>query len=257
MAEVLYSVESGIGQLVINRPERRNALNSAVLAGMRTALKSAAEDPEVRVIAISGAGDKVFCAGADLAATLAGDEGKSGFSRSDFRGLLLDILGCPKPTIALARGHVMAGGLGIFLACDLALACDDVHFSTPEIRVGMFPMMVLALLYRNVGRKRATEMMFLGERIPANTARDYGIVNHTFPRDRFDASSGEYLMKLAGLSSSILKSGKDAILRLEIKDLAEELEYLEEALAGVMTKEDCREGMRAFVEKRKPAWRHK
>src|SRR5262249_176734 len=183
MSEVLTSFEQGVARIAINRPQQRNALNSAVLAGLRSSLREATERSDIRVITLTGEGDQVFCAGADLKASL--KEGDH-FGRSDFRRLLLDIHQCSKPTLPLARGHVMAGGLGLFLACDLSLACEDIHFSTPEIHVGMFPMMVLALLYRVVGRKKATEMLFLGERMSAAAARDCGIVNQVYPRVTFD-----------------------------------------------------------------------
>ncbi len=186
MSEVLTSFEQGVARIAINRPQQRNALNNAVLAGLRRSLRDAADRSDIRVITLTGEGDQVFCAGADLKAALGeGDR----FGRSDFRQLLLEIHQCPKPTVALARGHVMAGGLGLFLACDLSLACEDIHFSTPEIHVGMFPMMVLALLYRVVGRKKATEMIFLGERMSAEAARDCGIVNQVYPRETFDGAA--------------------------------------------------------------------
>ncbi len=255
MSEVLFTIQDGIGLITINRPGQRNALNPAVLDGMRSAVQSAGQDCTVRLLALTGAGDRIFCAGADLKAAGGGEPGGEGFGRSDYRRLLTDLLKCPKPTVALARGHVMAGGLGLLLACDLALACDDIHFSTPEIEVGMFPMMVLALLFRHVGRKRAVEMLFLGERIPAPVARDCGIVNGIFPRHQFDASSSEYLRKLAGKSPDILKLGKEAISRTQDNALIEELEYLDSFLERVMSSEDSREGIRAFLEKRRPKWK--
>lgn len=252
--EVISSLESGILSLTINRPDQRNALNQAVLEGLRQAFHGAAEDRAIRVVAITGAGDKVFCAGADLKSALS-EAGSGGvFRGTDYRKLLLEILSCPKPTVALARGHVMAGGIGILLACDLALACDDIHFSTPEILVGMFPMMVLALLFRNVGRKRATEMLFLGERISADAAMESGIVNHVVPREQFEIEAGRFLRKLSEKSSSILRLGKKAIMRVADRTLPEDLDYLESTLAEVMSCADSKEGIRAFVEKRKPRW---
>jgi enoyl-CoA hydratase/carnithine racemase len=257
VTDVLCTVEYGIATLVINRPGQRNALNTAVLAGMRRALQSAAEEPGVRVIAITGAGDRVFCAGADLKPP-SGDEASGiGFGSGDFRQLLLDIRSCPKPTVALARGHVMAGGLGIVLACDLALGCDDIHISTPEIQVGMFPMMVLALLFRHVGRKRGTEMLFLGERISAPEARDYGILNRIFDRAQFDGAAAEYLEKLSSRSSAILRLGKEAMSNIEEATLAADLEYLESQLGRLMATEDSREGRRSFLEKRTPRWKNR
>lgn len=255
MSEVLFTIQDGIGLITINRPGQRNALNPAVLDGMRAAVQSAGQNRAVRILALTGAGERVFCAGADLKSAGASEPGGEGFGRGDYRRLLTDLLKCPKPTVALARGHAMAGGLGLLLACDLALACDDIHFSTPEIEVGMFPMMVLALLFRHVGRKRAVEMLFLGERIQAPVALECGIVNAIFPRPQFDASSAEYLHKLAGKSSEILKLGKEAIYRTQGNALIQELEYLESALERVMSSEDSREGIRAFLEKRRPKWK--
>ena len=153
------------------------------------AFRDAAWDDSVAVVVLTGAGEKAFCAGGDLKAMRFWASEGQGFGRSDFRKLLLEIVQYPKPTVALVRGHVMGGGLGIVLACDLGLACEDVSFSTPEIQVGMFPMMVMGLLYRNVGRKRATEMMFLGERITAAQAEEFGIINHAYPRDQFEAAA--------------------------------------------------------------------
>jgi enoyl-CoA hydratase/carnithine racemase len=206
----------------------------------------------VRAVTLTGAGEKVFCAGVDLEASLAAESGSQAFGRSDFRQLLLDIVECPKPTVVLARGHAMGGGVGIVLASDLCLACDDVYFSTPEIQVGMFPMMVLGLLYRNVGRKRATEMMFLGERITAPQAQEIGIINHAYSRDQFETAADEFVRKLAAKSSKILKMGKAAIFRILDEKLPSEEKFLESALVEVMATDDSKEGIRAFVEKRPP-----
>jgi enoyl-CoA hydratase len=253
--EVRSFLKSGILTLTIHRPDQRNALNQAVLSGLMQALREAAGNREVRVVTLTGAGDKVFCAGADLKSSLLEATGVDAFRKSDYRELLMEILQCPKPTVALARGHVMAGGLGLLLACDLALACDDIHFSTPEIQVGMFPMMVLALLYRHVGRKKAAEMLFLGERIPATDAVEFGLVNHVYARAQFDGETGRFVRLLAEKSASILRLGKQAIRQVEDRTLREDLEHLETALGKVMTCADSKEGMRAFAEKRKPQWR--
>jgi enoyl-CoA hydratase/carnithine racemase len=256
MSDVLRTTESGIARLVINRPDRRNALSLGTIEDLRHALKRCAEDREARVVAITGAGEKAFCAGIDLKDALQSAGGR-GFPSGEFRQLLLDIRTCPVPTVALAKGHVMAGGLGVLLACDLALGCSDIHVSAPEIQVGVFPMMVMALLHRHVGRKRAAEMLLLGDRIPAQAARDYGILNEVFDRASFEQGAGRYLERIAAGSSAILRQGKEAILHVEDRLLAEELEYLQGMLDRVMETEDSREGMRAFVEKRAPRWQHR
>ena len=253
--EVSSFLESGVLTLIINRPDQRNALNLAVMKSLGDALCRAGEDRGVRVVTLTGAGDKVFCAGADLKSTLSGETSPDAFTPAAYHELLLQILKCPKPTVALARGHVMAGGLGLFVASDFALACDDVHFSTPEILVGMFPMMLMALLRRQAGRRRAVEMAFLGERISAATALEYGIVNHIYARGDFEIEADRFVRMLTEKSAAILRLGKQALLEVEGRDLAEELEYLKSALSGVMSCADSREGMRAFVEKRKPHWK--
>ncbi len=254
MDELLFSIDAGIGQITINRPAKRNALSPGIIKEMLHVVQEAGNNPAVRFITITGAGDKVFCAGLDLSALLSREPDARALARSDFRQLLVEITVCPKPTIALARGHVMGGGMGIVLACDLCFACDDIHFSTPEIKVGMFPMMVMALLYRNVGRKRATEMMFLGEQIPASQAQELGIVNHAFRRNQFDSAAGEFIRKLAAKSSKILKMGKEAMSTVLDENLLAEEKFLESALSDVMDIEDSKEGIRAFVEKRPPRW---
>jgi enoyl-CoA hydratase len=211
------------------------------------ALKQYANDPSVRVITLTGTGDQAFCAGADLKSRSIG--------RGEFRELLLELKRCPKPTIALARGHVLAGGLGLFLACDLALACDDVEFSTPEINVGMFPMMVLALLIRSAGEKKALEMAFTGEKLQASEALRIGLLNHVYPREKFNETASVFVSKIASKSGSILRAGKEAIERVDGLGLKESLEKLEQSLEKVMASEDSKEGIRAFIEKRKPQWK--
>jgi enoyl-CoA hydratase len=252
MSEVLTSIESSICSIVIERPKQRNALNAVVISGIRNAIRAASCDPAVRIVTIAGTGEKIFCAGADLKSAT-GEEPP--FLPADYREMLLEILRCPKPTIALAKGHVMAGGLGILLACDLAFACNDVHLSTPEIHVGMFPMMVLALLHRHAGRKRTTEMVLLGERVTAEEAVRIGILNRAFPRCAFDEETEKVMQSLAAKSSALLLQGKEAMLRLRDRTMPEELLSLEESLIRVMNTEDSREGIRAFIEKREPVWK--
>ena len=252
--EICSTLESGILNVSIHRQEQRNSMNEAVMAGLITALRQAAENRAVRVVTLTGSGEKVFCAGADLKSARSPEPGSGGFTPHLFRELLLEIVRCPKPTVALARGHVMAGGLGLVLACDLALSCDDIHVSTPEILVGMFPMMVMALLMRHVGRKRACEMAFLGERLPAATAMQFGILNHVYARAQFEIEANRFVQKLAEKSSAILRIGKEALQHLEAPRLESDLIDMESALFRVMSCADSEEGMRAFLEKRKPQW---
>ncbi|MGD0310283.1 MAG: enoyl-CoA hydratase-related protein [Acidobacteriota bacterium] len=252
--EVRSTLETGILEVSIHRPEQRNSMDAAVMAGLTTTLRQAAANPAVRVVTLTGSGDRVFCAGADLKSSQSQEPGAAGFTPRAYRELLLEILHFPKPTVALARGHVLAGGLGLVLACDFALACDDIYLSTPEILVGMFPMMVMALLVHHVGRKRAFEMAFLGERLPASMAMQFGIVNHVYARDHFETEAGRFVQKLVEKSAAIIRLGKEAMLHMEAPRLEADLMDLESALFKVLSCADSKEGMRAFLEKRKPQW---
>jgi enoyl-CoA hydratase len=252
--EVRSILEAGILEVSIHRPEQRNSMDAAVMAGLITALRQAAANRAVRVVTLTGSGDKVFCAGADIKSSRSEEPGAGGFTPRAYRELLLEILRFPKPTVALARGHVLAGGLGLVLACDFALACDDIYLCTPEILVGMFPMMVMALLVRHVGRKRALEMAFLGERLPAEAAMQFGILNHVYVRDQFEIESSRFVQKLAEKSAAIVRLGKEALLQMEAPRLEAELTDLETALSQVMSCVDSKEGIRAFLEKRNPQW---
>jgi enoyl-CoA hydratase len=253
--EILVRIDGSTAVLTLNRPEQRNALTPAMLIGLRKSILELETNSSVRVLVITGAGDQVFCSGADLKAAQAAKAAGDTSGRGAYRELLLTIVNCSKPTVALARGHVLAGGLGLFLACDLALATDDAEFSTPEINVGMFPMMVLALLERAAGRRAALEMAFLGDRKNAAEAVRIGILNRAFKRSEFEQKSNEFISRIANQSGAILRIGKEALKDVQGRPLPEQLETLEKALEKVMSSEDSREGIRAFAEKRKPQWK--
>jgi enoyl-CoA hydratase/carnithine racemase len=160
-----------------------------------------------------------------------------------------------KPSILAANGHVLAGALGIALACDLIIAKDTAGFGTPEINVGLFPFMIMALIYRNVPRKKTTEMLLLGERLTAEEAREAGIVNKVVTAEEFDAAVGGWAQKLASKSPLIMRLGKDAMWRQMDMPLAEALDYLRSQLTIELSTEDAIEGVTAFFEKRDPVWK--
>jgi enoyl-CoA hydratase/carnithine racemase len=160
-----------------------------------------------------------------------------------------------KPTICAARGHVLAGALGLALACDLVVAGDAATFGTPEINVGVFPFMIMALIYRNVGRKKANEMLLLGERLSAEQALEAGIVNRVLPAEGFDAAVTEWAEELASKSPVAMRLGKDAMFRQLDMPLLEALDYLRSQLSLVLSTEDVVEGVTAFFEKREPVWK--
>ena len=159
-----------------------------------------------------------------------------------------------KPVLCAANGHVLAGALGLALACDLIVAKEGVRFGTPEINVGVFPFMIMALIYRNVPRKKTNELLLLGERIDAHEAERIGIVNKVASAEEFDAAVSDWAGKLASKSPLIMRLGKDAMFRQLDMPLADALEYLHAQLALAFSTDDIKEGVQAFFEKREPTW---
>src|ERR687891_918327 len=187
--ELLYDVKDGVATVTLNRPDQRNALNAELLAGLVGAMKRVRDEDEVRAVVLTGAGEKVFCAGADLGgfaadAPLVDKHFASDLFLNFFR--LMPRLG--KPTLCAANGHVLAGGMGLALSCDLLIAKESATVGTPEINVGAFPYMIMAIIYRNVPRKKVNEMMLLGERLSAEQAVEYGLANKVVPAGEFDAA---------------------------------------------------------------------
>jgi enoyl-CoA hydratase/carnithine racemase len=253
---VLYEVaDSGVATITLNEPDTRNALSQTLLGGLIDALQRARDDDRVRCVVLASSHEKVFSAGGDLGG-FAGDvplvHKHLGSERFVVLFRLLGELG--KPSVCAARGHVLAGALGIALACDLIVASEDATFGTPEINVGVFPFMIMALIYRNVPRKRTNELLLLGERIDAHAAREAGIVNRVVPRGEFDAAVAEWAVKLASKSPVLMRLGKDAMFRQMDMALVDALEYLHAQLTIALSTDDIREGVTAFFEKREPRW---
>src|SRR5947209_7338385 len=209
---------NGVATVALDQPDTRNALSDQLLGELINALETAREDATVRCVVLTSTHEKVFSAGANLGG-FASDVplvhkhfGTERFPRL-FR--LLGELG--KPSICAANGHVLAGALGIALACDLIIAREGARFGTPEINVGVFPFMIMALIYRNVPRKRVNEMLLLGEQISAEEAARIGIVNRVVDPEQFDDAVREWAEKLAGKSPVLIKLGKDAMFRQDRK----------------------------------------
>jgi len=253
--EVRYEVQGRAAHLTLDRPRARNALSAAVVAQLGEALSRAEADPAARVIVLTGAGEKVFCAGGDLA-TLSGDGFLAGHeARRSYGALLARLQSTTKPTLARLNGHALAGGLGLVLACDLAVAAEDVELGTPEIDVGLFPMMLMALLQRHLGRKRALELVMTGDRLPAAEALRLGLLNRVVPREGLDAAVAALVEKLAGKSQAILALGRRAFHTAEDLPLGPALEFLSAQLSLNVLAEDAAEGVTAFLEKRSPEWK--
>jgi enoyl-CoA hydratase/carnithine racemase len=253
--ELLYAVADGIARLTINRPERRNSLSWGVLTGMREALAQAKRDSDVRVVVLTGAGDKAFCAGADLTGMASG----AGFvelhdDRGELARLFRDLWALGKPTIARVRGFALAGGFGLALSCDLVVASDDSQFGTPEVDVGLWPYMITVPLTRSMPPKKALELMMTGRRVGAAEAERIGFVNRVVSVDALDDAVDELAAALAAKSPAVMKLGRDAFYTVWDQAAEPALAYLHAMLTLHTQTEDSREGIAAFVEKRPPRW---
>jgi enoyl-CoA hydratase len=252
---VRYDVADRVATIALDQPETRNALSDDVLDDLIEAFELARDDDSVRCVVLTSTHEKVFSSGGNLAGFAAEAPlvhkhwGTDRFPRL-FR--LIGELG--KPTLCAANGHVLAGALGLALACDLIVARDGARFGTPEITVGVFPFMILALIYRNVPRKKATELLLLGEQISAQEAERIGIVNRVVAAEEFDEAVRDWASRLAAKSPVLMRLGKDALYRAQDMALEDALEYLHAQLTIAFSTEDIQEGVKAFFEKRDPVW---
>lgn len=257
--QLLYEVaDNGVATVTLNRPEQRNALSAQLLVELVDAMRRSRDDEKVKAVVLTGAGDKVFCAGADLGGFAADVPLVQKHFASDlflefFR--LMPALG--KPSLCAANGHVLAGGMGLALSCDLLIAKEGITFGTPEINVGAFPYMIMAIIYRNVPRKKVNEMMLLGERISAEEAVEYGLANKVVMAGEFEGAVDEWAEKLASKSPVLMRLGHDAMYRQQDMALDDGLEFLRSQLSLTFTTEDIQEGVKAFFEKREPEWKGK
>ncbi|MGH7775924.1 MAG: enoyl-CoA hydratase/isomerase family protein [Candidatus Dormibacterales bacterium] len=255
LREARLALQDHVATLTLDRPERRNALSPTMLSGLLEGLTWCREEPQVRVVVLTGTGDRAFCAGADLA-TFAGEGAalERHRERGAFVDLFLRLRSLGKPVVARVNGHALAGGFGLACSCDLMVAADHAMFGTPEVNVGVWPMMIQAILRRELPRKVLMEMVMLGERWTAAQMRDWGLANRVVPGTDLDSATATLAGALAAKSPAVMRLGKDSFYRQE--DLAFEaaLDYLHGQLALVAETEDSREGARAFLEKRTPRW---
>jgi enoyl-CoA hydratase/carnithine racemase len=252
---ILYEVAGGVATITLNQPDKRNALSHAMLDEMIAAFGEARTDEAVRVVVLTGAG-KVFSAGGDLSGfSLDLPLAHKYYGTKRFLDLFRAIAELGKPSICKANGHVVAGGLGVALACDLVIASDEAKFSTPEINIGLFPFMIMAIIYRNVPRKKVNEMLLLGEKLTAAEAVTHGLINKAVPRDRLDAATDEWAGKLAAKAPVVMRLGHDSMVNQQDLPYYSALEYLHTQFTMALSTEDAIEGAMAFFEKREPNWK--
>ncbi len=257
--EVLYEVKDRIATITLNRPEKRNSINGGIISGMNQGLDQADRDPGVSAVILIGAGGN-FCSGADL--------GGGGFivqpsflevheDRGHYARLLLKMNQCRKPIVAAVEGYCLAGGVGLCLSSDIVIASEDAQFGTPEIKRGLWPYMVTAVLIRNVGRKKALELCLTGDRISAAEAERIGLINYAVPKAEFKNKVEQMAGKLASLSPAVLGLGKRSFYQMADMTVEDAVEYLKCQLTINAQTEDIMEGVRAFLEKREPQWKGK
>jgi enoyl-CoA hydratase len=252
---VRYDVADRVATIALDHPETRNALSDELLDDLIAAVERARDDEAVRCVVLTSTHEKVFSSGGNLAGFAAHAPLVHKHWATDRFPRLFRLIGeLGKPTLCAANGHVLAGALGLALACDLIIARDGVRFGTPEINVGVFPFIIMALIYRNVPRKKATELLLLGEQISAQDAERIGIVNRVVPAEEFDAAVRDWAGKLAAKSPVLMRLGKDALFRQQDMAFDDALEFLHAQLTIAFSTEDIQEGVKAFFEKRDPVW---
>ena len=258
LEQVLVSVEAHVATITLNRPEQRNPLSATMLRDLATAFRWCRREPEVRVTVLTGAGDRVFCAGADLNSF---DGGMTDLERHRSRDLFVDLFtlmeSLGKPIVGRINGHALAGGIGLACACDLLVSTDTATFGTPEINVGIWPMMIQAILSRNIPRKVLLEMEMLGDRWTATQLQGVGVINRVVPHDQLDSAVKEITDKLVKKSPVALRLGRDSFYRQQDMEFRAALDYLHSQFTLVTLTEDSKEGIKAFFEKREPDFKGK
>jgi enoyl-CoA hydratase/carnithine racemase len=250
---VRVEVADGVARLTLNRPEVRNALNAAMLSELEASLRRLEEDPAAHVVVLRGAGDRAFCAGADLKHVA--DRGTTLQARESFGGLarILELMARMRtPVVAQVHGYALAGGCGLAAGADIVVAADDAVFGLPEIKVGLLPLIVMAPILRAVGRKRGMLMILSGESVSAREACEMGLVSRVVPRAELERAVDGLARTLAAYSPTALGLAKEAAATAPDMEYGAALRYLRELITLVALSDDAREGIAAFFEKRPP-----
>ena len=253
---VLHDVRDDVAYITINRPDRRNAISPDVVTGISSALSSVETDGAVRVVVLSGAGEKAFCAGGDLGGgSLSGGKVAEHFRRADVGALFEQMRASRVPIVARVNGHALAGGFGLMLACDLVVAVSSAELGTPEVNIGLWPFMISAIIQRDLPRKVALDLMLSGRRISASEGERWGFVNRVVEPADLDKAVDELVAELRSKSPLILALGKRSFYRAEDMSFDQGLEYLAGMLTVCLESEDTVEGVTAFLQKRPPEWK--
>lgn len=258
---VLTSVpEAGVALLTLNKPASRNALSRAMITALDGALRDAERDPSIKVIVLAAAGP-AFSSGHDLkelSTHRADEDGGKAFYVATMQGcsaLMLSIVASPKPVIAAVHGIATAAGCQLVASCDLAVASSEAKFATPGVNIGLFCSTPMVALSRNVSRKRAMEMLLLGEMLSAEAAVDYGLINRVAAPDAVLAEALAMARQIASKSHVTVAIGKQAFYRQLEQPLSEAYDYASQVMVENMMAADAEEGIAAFLEKRTPTWK--
>jgi enoyl-CoA hydratase len=256
--QVVLSVEGHVATVTLNRPEQRNPLSGVMLQNLVEAFGWCRDESIVRVVVLTGAGDKAFCAGADLSSF---DGEMTDLERHRSRDLFVELFALMaslgKPIVGRINGHALAGGLGLACSCDLLVSTDTATFGTPEVNVGIWPMMIQAILSRNLPRKVLLEMEMLGDRWTATQMESFGVINRVVPHDQLDSAVKDIVDKLAKKSPLAMRLGRDSFYRQQDMEFSAALAYLHSQFTLITLTEDSKEGITAFFEKREPDFKGK
>lgn len=240
--------------LTLNRPQRRNALTEAVMYALTDEFRAAARDSSLRVIVLTGAGDKAFCAGADLTPGDTPFKPKVHLMQSPMGELFRAVHDCPVPVLARVNGVCVAGGFGLFGMCDLAVSVDTAKFGMPEVKIGLFPMQILSVLRDLIPPRMLNEMCMTGQPISAQTAHELGLLNRIVPASELDSAVDALVADLVAASPMAVRRGKYAMRAVSGMSFHEMMSFTETALVPMIMTEDAREGLAAFNDKRAPEW---
>jgi enoyl-CoA hydratase/carnithine racemase len=251
---LLVTREEAVTVVTLNRPQRRNALSLALMLELIACLEEIGGDPQVRAVILAAAG-KVFCSGHDLAEMTGRDLTAYRRIFDVCSQLMLKIQAIPQPVIAEVQGIATAAGCQLVAACDLAIASEDAAFATPGVKIGLFCTTPMVALTRAIGRKRALQMLLTGEMVPACTAAEWGLVNQVVPASGLQAATRQLAAKVAEASGVVLSIGKQAFYTQIDLDQSKAYAYAKEVMSLNALAPDAREGVSAFLEKRRPCWK--